>query len=73
MAEREGMIALVDVAQVYGLARRTVERWVEHGRLNAHKYQRDKRTYVKRADLEREIAKEPPARGRPGGWRKGKE
>lgn len=65
----DGLITAKDAADTYQVNRSTLFRWIETGRLESQKRPRDQRTYVRRADLERVLAEEPPRRGRPGKWR----
>jgi excisionase family DNA binding protein len=51
MSEPKTMITTIEVAQVLGVTPRTVQRHIEEGRLQAHKYGRD--FFVAREEVER--------------------
>lgn len=68
--EREGMVSLHDAPGLYHVDRRTLDRWIAAGRLASHKFPRDKRTYVRREELEAVMQAEPAPRGRLGNWRR---
>ena len=54
-----------DAAREYGKSRATLDAWVSAGRVRYDKRDKDPKTYVLRADVEREVAASPGSRLRP--------
>ena len=54
-----------DATREYGRSRATLDAWVSAGKVRYDKRKGDPKTYVLRADVEREVAKSPGSRLRP--------
>ncbi len=70
--DREDLVSLSEAVRRYGVARRTLYLWMDSHGLESFKFARDRRTYLRIADIER-LVQTGYARGRPGRWRQREE
>ena len=68
--DKADLVSVREAAPLYRVSRATLVRWIADGKIKPVKRDRDRLTYVKRADLMRVMSEEPAPRGRPGGWRR---